>query len=87
MGLISFIKRLLGFTATTTGVISAGSNFRFVAQNIATIYCIVEHSSFGKTLTKEQKMYTAALIDMYAYLIMLEAELCHCFRITKCTAC
>ena len=68
MGLISFIKRLLGFTETTTQVISAGGNFRFVAQNIATIYCIVEHSSFGKTLTKEQKMYAAALIDMYAYL-------------------
>ncbi len=43
-------------------------NLYLIAQNVAAIYSIVDHSLFGLTLNKKQKLYATALIDMYAYL-------------------
>lgn len=70
MGLVTFIKRLFDAKndSPTSGAVSTGDNFRFVAQNVAAIYCIVERSLFGMTLNKVQKLYATALIDMYTYL-------------------
>lgn len=49
-------------------MLKAGDNFRFVAQNIATIYYVVDHSAFGHTLNNSQKLYATALIDTFAYI-------------------
>lgn len=70
MGLVAFIKQLFNAKndSPTSGTVSTGDNFRFVAQNVAAIYCIVERSLFGMTLNKVQKLYATALIDMYSYL-------------------
>lgn len=60
---------ILNFFSSYKSMIKAGGNFRFVAQNIATIYYVVDHSAFGRTLNDTQKLYATALIDAYAYII------------------
>lgn len=59
---------ILGFISAFRSMRAAGDNFRFVAQNIATIYYVVDHSPFGATLNNSQKLYATALIDTYAYI-------------------
>lgn len=62
----------MGFLRTISAIISgiksmraAGDNFRFIAQNIATIYYIIDNSQFGSTLNDSQKLFATALIDTY----------------------
>ena len=46
----------------------AGGNFAWIAQNMAAIYYAVPLTPFGKTLSEEQRLFAAGLIDAAAYL-------------------
>ena len=49
-------------------MIEAGGNFAFIAQNIATIYCVVKESDVGKQFNEEQTLYATTLFDLMAYI-------------------
>lgn len=61
----NFLNEIKDSSASVQG---NSDNFNLIAQNVAAIYSIVDHSSFGLSLNKKQKLYATALIDMYAYL-------------------
>ena len=46
----------------------AGGNFAWIAQNVAAIYYAIPLTPFGKTLSEEQRLFAAGLIDAAAYL-------------------
>lgn len=60
-----FFQKIAAVFTGIKAMRNAGDNFRFIAQNIATIYYIIDNSKFGITLNDEQKLYATALIDTY----------------------
>lgn len=46
----------------------AGGNFGYIAQNIATIYYVLNESDFGKQLTEDQLLFATALFDTICYI-------------------
>ena len=61
MGIFSYLNAL-------RNSLSSGGNFSYIAQNIATIYSVVNDSTFGKRLSDEQKYFATALIDTALYI-------------------
>lgn len=59
---------IFGYFSAFKSMLSAGDNFRYIAQNVATIYYVIDNSKFGATITDRQKLYATALIDTYAYI-------------------
>ena len=61
MGIFSVFKQL-------KNAASAGGNFGFVAQNIATLYYAIGETPFGKTLDDETRLFATGILDIIAYL-------------------
>ena len=61
MGLLDTIRQRRAMT-------QAGGNYAWIAQNMAAIYYAIPLTPFGKTLSEEQRLFAAGLIDAVAYL-------------------
>ncbi len=55
------------FKAFKSGT-TEGGNYRYIAENVATIYYIIQNSEFGKKLTEKQLLAGTALIDLMPYI-------------------
>ena len=57
----------MGIISGLINMISSGGNFRFIAQNMAAIYSVLQDTSFGQSLDRHHLLFATALADVQAY--------------------